>query len=125
MNEKLPQILSDSEHYHFIEQTARAAGAELRKRFRSRLTVSAKPDRSIVTDADLASEQVILAGIRREWPDDAILSEEAGTAGGSKPRPGQHVWIVDPLDGTTNFANGYSFYSVSIARWISGLTITA
>ncbi len=106
---------SKSKYYQFFTDVAHAAGTELRQRFRQTLTISSKSDRSIVTDADLASEKVILAAIKASWPDDLILSEEAGSPSGIA-RPGQHVWIVDPLDGTTNFAHGYPFFSVSIAR---------
>lgn len=109
------EIANKSKHYQFIEAAARMAGAELRHRFCRKLQISAKPDRSIVTDADLASEKILLSEIRRKWPDDLILSEEAGAPKGNAA-PGQYVWIVDPLDGTSNFANGYPFFSVSIAR---------
>lgn len=111
----VPEIANKSEYYRFITGTARNAGEELRRRFRQKLVISAKPDRSIVTDADLASEKILLSEIRKKWPDDLILSEEAGSPGGVAA-PGQYVWIVDPLDGTSNFANGYPFFSVSIAR---------
>lgn len=109
------EITNKSSHYQFIEATARMAGAELRNRFCRKLQISAKPDRSIVTDADLASEKILLSEIRKKWPDDLILSEEAGAPLGNAA-PGQYVWIVDPLDGTSNFVNGYPFFSVSIAR---------
>jgi myo-inositol-1(or 4)-monophosphatase len=106
---------SISKYYQFFADVAHAAGHELRQRFRQTLTISTKSDRSIVTDADLASEKVILAAVKSAWPDDLILSEEAGSPSGVA-RPGEHVWIIDPLDGTTNFAHGYPFFSVSIAR---------
>lgn len=104
-----------SKYYQFFTDVAQAAGKELRQRFRQTLTISSKSDRSIVTDADLASEKVILAALKKSWPEDLILSEEAGSPSGVA-KPGQHVWIIDPLDGTTNFAHGYAFFSISIAR---------
>jgi myo-inositol-1(or 4)-monophosphatase len=104
-----------SKYYQFFMDIAQAAGKELRQRFRQTLTISSKSDRSIVTDADLASEKVILAALKKHWPEDLILSEEAGSPSGIA-KPGQHLWIIDPLDGTTNFAHGYAFFSISIAR---------
>ncbi len=65
----------------------------------------------LVSDADLASEEVILDRIARDRPDDAILSEEGGAIAGSS---GMH-WIVDPLDGTHNFVRGIPLWCVSIA----------
>jgi len=107
--------LKKSEYYPFLESVMKAAGQELRRRFRQSLTISSKSDRSIVTDADLASEKVILDALKKYWPRDHVLSEEAGSPSGTTS-PGEHVWIIDPLDGTTNFAHGYPFFSISIAR---------
>lgn len=64
----------------------------------------------LVTEYDRRSEQLILERIGTRFPDHAVLAEESGTRTGSKFR-----WIVDPLDGTTNFAHNYPFFSVSIA----------
>ncbi len=65
----------------------------------------------IVTVADGASERVVIARLRADFPNAAILAEESGsTAGTSDER-----WIIDPLDGTTNYAHGYPLYCVSIA----------
>jgi myo-inositol-1(or 4)-monophosphatase len=65
----------------------------------------------IVTVADRASERVVIARLRADFPNAAILAEESGrTAGTSDER-----WIIDPLDGTTNYAHGYPLYCVSIA----------
>jgi myo-inositol-1(or 4)-monophosphatase len=101
-----------------LKQILRDAGAELQKyQGSSGLDIQHKADDSLVTSADLASENVILTNIRRFFPDDLILSEESGWTGDAFA-DGRHVWIIDPLDGTTNFANGYPFYCVSIARAI-------
>jgi myo-inositol-1(or 4)-monophosphatase len=72
----------------------------------------------VVTDADLAAEAVVLAGIRRLTPDAAILSEEAGASGGDAPER----WIVDPLDGTVNYAAGLPWFSVTLAYQRHGAT---
>ncbi|MBV8372994.1 MAG: inositol monophosphatase [Candidatus Eremiobacteraeota bacterium] len=75
----------------------------------------------LVTDADRASEAVLLAGLRRRYPRATILTEESGTHAGSA----DERWIVDPLDGTTNFAHGYPLFCVSIAYERAGELIVA
>jgi myo-inositol-1(or 4)-monophosphatase len=72
----------------------------------------------LVTQADRASEAFILSRLQALFPDHAILSEERGgvnSGGGSTP-----LWVVDPLDGTTNFAHGLPIWSVSIACLVGG-----
>lgn len=97
----------------FIGDTLDLASAELLRRFGSVKDVKTKKDTSIVTDADLASEKIILDRITKFFPDHAIISEESGQMKVNRA-PGQKVWIIDPLDGTTNFANSFPFFSVSI-----------
>ena len=99
----------------FLHELSCKAGEELLRRFGTNVNIRHKYDNSLVTDADLASEKIIIAAIRREYPDDLILSEEAGLSSTART-PGQAIWIIDPLDGTTNFANSYPFFCVSIAR---------
>ncbi len=70
----------------------------------------------LVTEVDLASEKLICDGLRRHFPDHAILSEESSMA---LPERGA-VWVVDPLDGTTNYAHGYPFFSVTLALLLDG-----
>ena len=82
------------------------------------LDVSRKELRDVVTDADLASERLVLAGIRALTPDAAILSEEAGASG---PQGGPR-WIVDPLDGTVNYAAALPWFSVTMAYQEEGRT---
>jgi myo-inositol-1(or 4)-monophosphatase len=67
---------------------------------------------NLVTDVDKAAEAIILEILKHEFPDDEVLAEESGVSGnkGTNRR-----WLVDPIDGTTNFAHGYPFFSVSIA----------
>lgn len=88
------------------------AGKVLLGFFRSdHLRVDTKINESdIVTEADRASEAVILDFIRRHFPDHAILSEESGEADGHSP----YRWVIDPLDGTTNFRSGLPGFCVSI-----------
>jgi len=75
-----------------------------------------KGDIDLVTEADLGAEKAILKKIRENFPEDIILSEETGKHGETSDR----VWLVDPLDGTTNFAHGFPFFAVSIALEVEG-----
>jgi myo-inositol-1(or 4)-monophosphatase len=92
---------------------ARAAGNLLRERFRApQGDVSTKTSPTdMVSDADRAAEALIADGIRSERPDDSILGEETGEDFG----PSGLRWIVDPLDGTTNYLFGIPHWAVSIA----------
>ena len=65
---------------------------------------------NIVTDMDLASEELIVMAIRKEFPDHAIVGEESGESGNSP-----YKWYIDPIDGTTNFAHGYPIWAVTMA----------
>ena len=76
--------------------------------------VSFKGDADPVTDVDHRSERAILEVLTRSYPDDAVVREEGG---GDLPHGGR-VWLVDPLDGTTNFIHGFPWMSVSVALWI-------
>ncbi len=93
-------------------QLAREAGAVQRERFESELRVGTKSaDVDLVTEVDHACEALIVERLTKERPDDAILAEE----GSGSDRPGARWrWIVDPLDGTTNYAHGYPRFCVSI-----------
>lgn len=91
---------------------ARAGGAELARLFGSTtLEVRAKGRNDFVTQADHASEAAILRVLRAQFPDHSILTEESGLHGGEE---GTVEWIVDPLDGTTNFLQGLPIWSVSV-----------
>ena len=67
---------------------------------------------NLVTDVDKAAEVVILDILKKEFPDDEILAEESGESGS---KGANRRWLVDPIDGTTNFAHDYPFFCVSIA----------
>lgn len=101
----------------FIKEITKLSCAELMRYFERGVTVRSKPDDSLVTEADLASEAVVVEGIRKKFPHDVICSEESGLSS-TERTPGKAIWIVDPLDGTTNFANGYPCFCVSIARGV-------
>ncbi|MGI9069528.1 MAG: inositol monophosphatase family protein [Pyrinomonadaceae bacterium] len=101
---------------NFAIQTARDAGRILADRMGRALQVSNKGDIDLVTEADLASEKLIIERIKTHYPRHSILAEESGATDGIKTGAGQTDWrwIVDPLDGTTNFAHGYPCFCVSI-----------
>jgi myo-inositol-1(or 4)-monophosphatase len=84
------------------------------------LEIRHKGRHDLVTRADLASETAIVAVIRAAFPDDLILGEEGVSETDHVHRPTSHVnriWIIDPIDGTTNFSHGVPFYAISIALW--------
>ncbi len=88
------------------------AGAVLLEHLRRPREIAEKGLRGdIVTDADRASEALIVARLRADYPDASILAEESGAYRGTS---GER-WIVDPLDGTTNFAHSYPVFCISIA----------
>ncbi|HEX8181250.1 MAG TPA: inositol monophosphatase family protein [Pyrinomonadaceae bacterium] len=98
----------------FAIQTARDAGRILAERFgRASLKVQHKGEIDLVTEADLAAERLIVERIRGYYPRHAILAEEAGDAGRAESAS-DYKWIIDPLDGTTNYAHGYPCFCVSI-----------
>ena len=99
---------------NFAIQTARDAGAILADRLGRALQVSNKGDIDLVTEADLASEKLIIERIKSYYPRHAILAEESGDTH-LVPGASDWKWIVDPLDGTTNYAHGYPCFCVSIA----------
>ncbi|MEB3176470.1 MAG: inositol monophosphatase family protein [Synechococcus sp.] len=80
-----------------------------------------KPDGSLVTDCDRWSDATIAAGLQRIYPDDGLLSEEGSTAVPSQ----RSCWVVDPLDGTTNFSVGLPIWAISLARFEDGQPIEA
>ena len=103
-------------------RAAREAGALLRSMLGTDVSVRSKDVRTdLVTEADTQSEALIRRIIAQTFPDDAILGEETGATG--DVRNGR--WIVDPLDGTTNFAHGYRCFCVSIAYELDGAVETA
>ncbi len=101
-----------SEHLPLAQHLVRAAGALLRDRFHATRTIDFKGDNhaDLVTDADRASEALILEVLQREVPQHAVLAEEEGAVG-----QGDFTWIVDPLDGTTNYAHGMPHFCVTVA----------
>ena len=92
------------------EAAARAGGEVLRASYGRVQSVHFKGATDLVTEVDVHAEQTIVALIRERYPTHQVLAEE-GSVGGGDPR---HRWIVDPLDGTTNYAHGLRIFSVSV-----------
>jgi myo-inositol-1(or 4)-monophosphatase len=102
----------------FTIQLARRAGELLRSHFSAQgFAARRKADNTVVTEADLAADRLITDAICQAYPSDAIISEEQHTALEGPARP---TWVIDPLDGTTNFSLGFPIWGVSIARLLNG-----
>lgn len=100
----------------YAEQLARETGRLLLNYYQSPATRSTlKPDHTILTEADLAADRHLTASLQTHFPEDDILSEEANTY-----YRGNTTWVIDPLDGTSNFALGVHYWGVSIARIANG-----
>jgi len=103
---------------------ATRAGEILMDHYERLEQIDYKSARDVVTEADHLSEALILDAIRGRHPTDAILAEETGehqAVAGEAPLSGRgRVWIVDPLDGTVNYANGIPFFCVSIGLIVDG-----
>ena len=99
---------------------ATAAGEQLLTTF-GRVTGRPKPDGSPVTDADLAADALIAGRLNAAFPADAVLSEESTTTFGGESR----VWVVDPLDGTSNYCHGVPLWGVSLALVERGRPVVA
>jgi myo-inositol-1(or 4)-monophosphatase len=111
--------LDNRDLLHTAERAARAGAAALSpfRLQREALRVDIKQTNDFVTAADLASERAVAQIIASDWPTHRILGEElsSGVALGSEP-----TWVVDPLDGTTNFIHGFPNYCVSVACVVDG-----
>jgi myo-inositol-1(or 4)-monophosphatase len=105
---------------NFAINTAREAGAILAERYGRILQVHNKGAIDLVTESDLAAEALIIDRIRSYYPRHAILAEESG-ATTSISGESEYRWIIDPLDGTTNYAHGYPCFCVSIALERAGV----
>jgi myo-inositol-1(or 4)-monophosphatase len=94
-----------------VEAIAREAGTLLMGYLARHVTIEYKGEVDLVTEADRASEKLIVERLRARWPEHGIVAEE-GTRSGIDA---EYRWYVDPLDGTTNFAHGYPVFCISIA----------
>jgi myo-inositol-1(or 4)-monophosphatase len=101
---------------NFAIRVARDAGALIRDRVGTNIGIDHKGSIDLVTDVDLASERLIREAISTYYPRHEILAEE----GGLSESGSEYRWVVDPLDGTTNYAHGYPVFCVSIALECKG-----
>ncbi len=90
---------------------AHEAGSLLQWYFERHVRFELKGDFDLVTEADRASEKLIVERLKARFPEHGIVAEE----GGGHESPSEYRWYVDPLDGTTNFAHGYPIYNVTLA----------
>jgi myo-inositol-1(or 4)-monophosphatase len=95
----------------YIENLARKAGAILRAGYNKDHQVNYKGVIDLVTEVDHQSEAFLLGEVRRDYPNHHIFSEESGVIQGDN----EHIWYIDPLDGTVNYAHHIPIFSVSIA----------
>jgi len=98
-----------------VTALAREAGRSILKVYASSFTVAEKSDRSPLTEADLQSERLILAGLRRLAPEIPVLSEESAEVPWSTRAAWDWLWVVDPLDGTREFVQRNGEFTVNIA----------
>jgi myo-inositol-1(or 4)-monophosphatase len=100
----------------FAEELAREAGGLLQAYRERPLEVGYKGDIDLVTAADRDAEHLLRERIRARYPDHAILGEEAGY----EPGTSDFCWVLDPVDGTTNYAHGFPYYCVSVGLLRAG-----
>jgi Archaeal fructose-1,6-bisphosphatase and related enzymes of inositol monophosphatase family len=102
----------------FAAELARSAGELIADQYEQVLRIDRKSKRDVVTDVDYRSEALVMEAIRSRRPNDAILAEESGhhaQGRGGGRRWGTRTWVIDPLDGTVNYANGIPYFCVSVA----------
>ncbi|MBU1100726.1 MAG: inositol monophosphatase [Bacteroidetes bacterium] len=103
-----------------VVEIARTAGEVIREGFGKNFQVDFKTNETnLVTEIDKKAEEVIISYIQKEFPAHAILAEESG----AKLNDSEYLWVIDPIDGTTNFAHGLPIFSVSIGVQKNGETI--
>ena len=101
---------------HATLEFARAGGDVLLRYFRKEMRIEMKGSGNLVSEADFETEKLITELIRQQFPHDAIIAEEKHAA----HQDADSLWIVDPLDGTNNFAHGIAHFAVSIAYYHQG-----
>jgi myo-inositol-1(or 4)-monophosphatase len=103
------------------QQLATEAGQYQRSRVWTSLNIKHKGEIDLVTEVDLKSEELLVGGLQRAFPEHDFIAEE-----NIYPDRGKsHKWIIDPLDGTTNFAHGFPWFAVSIALKVEGVIVLA
>jgi len=123
----LADVLRRDEEQATAATAARRAGRLQMERYERLERIVHKSEHDVVTEVDGMSEELIISTIREAYPEDAFLAEESGhrhripPAGESTPNTSeQRTWIIDPLDGTVNYANGIPIFCVSIGLAVRG-----
>lgn len=111
----------------FAVDLAGRAGELLTASYEQAMKVDRKSKRDVVTNVDYASEALVIEAISERFPADAILAEESGRQHGAtrtaRRRWARRTWVIDPLDGTVNYANGIPFFCVSIGLVEDGVPV--
>lgn len=119
----LPRAASGRSALDVAAEAARCAGEIVRRGFGGAFWRASKGHGNIVTEIDVAADTAVRELMRREFPDHGFLSEELAPE--AAPRHAGCQWVVDPLDGTTNFAWGVPFFCVSVALVCDGAPVVA
>lgn len=106
---------------NFIVQLAKKAGKEIIKYSHQNQIIRVKAKTQIVTQADLAADKIIINGLKKKFPDYGILSEESG----EKKSTSKYLWVIDPLDGSTNYSIDSPIFAISIALFLKKQPILA
>ena len=107
------------------EAAEKASAIAIEQRASQSVSVSFKGIRDIVTSADIACEKAIVETIKREFSDHLILAEETAQTHPPERYGDGYVWIIDPIDGTTNYAHGHYQVGISIACALNGEVVAA
>lgn len=111
---ELEQVLTQ------VKEWCKEVGIIQLQKLNSKLKIKKKSDEiDLVTEVDGLSERLLIEKIKKDYPDHSILSEESG----KKDQNSEYLWIIDPIDGTTNYANGFFIFSISIALQYQGKTV--
>lgn len=102
------------------EETARKAAKVLLENLGKVKEIEFKAKNSLVTEVDKLSEKIIIDNIKQNFPTHGVFAEESGRDSDSS----KYLWLIDPIDGTTNYAHSYPFFAISIALEISGEVVT-
>ena len=114
--------MDNEEFLKVAESLAKEAGALCLELQQNLGDVKYKSKKDVVTCADIASEKLIVEGLRKAFPTHSIRTEEAGLIEGSDSR---YRWIIDPVDGTVNFSRGIPFWGISVALFFEGKPLVA
>lgn len=113
-----------ADHRKLLEAACRAAlaaGTHIRSLYNQPHEITMKGTTNLVTEADLAAEDAILSSLQEDFPGIPFMTEESASTHNTPPA--DSFWIIDPLDGTTNFAHGFPFFAVSIAFFAHGKSV--